>query len=927
MSFVRTAYGPGRIVAEDNIGRGNRQYQVEGNGFSIWIDASKAEIIADAGDHVGEGNSVHLPYNPEPQHDYTVTDNSSTIQPDAAGDVQERKDFALDRTHPADSRTHNEVQYSEAGPLPGPDPDMFAPGGPDFRHEYPAEARSASLFTRPAGLDPKFAFPSAPINLNDPVFQFRTDPLAFMNRTAQTANLDPQVGEYQLLIEADKQLREAAWKDVRAKALRLRREGRVKVKDVAPDRIYASVDGDHGTYDVMIVKGSEYAPSFGGGGSQSISNWRCACKWGEWAYKRQMRFVGRLCSHGLATYHEMQSQHLAKRDDPARRGNPYRMVANNLGDYQHPRKVEHQGPLDTSDYEVIERIEDDGRPDLKHVAERLRMQPIGFEPEFNEIEHGDAFKTVDLESESYTAVGKDITAFLRHAAPEDDLTNPFGPGGPMGQWTPAGGPAPVTGLGTPPTEVPTLGGGGATLPKATTTPTGGGGGRTLDAPGGESDDRLDGMSQGAGAADVGQANTIDTYTVKPGDTLSGIAEQSGMGSDWQSLYDANQDTVGGDPNLIQPGQQLDISGGAGGDTGGWGGGSSSAGGSWLGDSGGSSAASGLSGAGGVGGGINTGGGVDRGMSQGTGGSDSAAGGGWFDTGTSSATSGGGIGNNISVPADDTTSRGKTGARETYVRWLLAAPEDEHAGTGAPPGPAAQPTQSAAAPDQAAEDEALNAGSGYGSGATSLGGDSGFGSAAGGDMGFGGFMDMAQPFIDAGAGALGDIGSSVAQGLGGALSSGLSNIVGAKGDGYPEFQHHEPFNGRGGPSSYEDFGSSEDYVNENEKKHREDVDDLTGDIIHYTKGRDKVSSVDGTDDDSDIVRQFQAQNGWLMGGGGGGNAQTAGDAEIADRAAAFLRTAGRKFTLAEQDELINESHPEGARNLASLNLEGTHYLSE
>ncbi|MCH7810854.1 MAG: LysM peptidoglycan-binding domain-containing protein, partial [Chloroflexi bacterium] len=45
------------------------------------------------------------------------------------------------------------------------------------------------------------------------------------------------------------------------------------------------------------------------------------------------------------------------------------------------------------------------------------------------------------------------------------------------------------------------------------------------------------------------------YTVEAGDTLSGIAQKLGL-SGWQALYDANRATIGGDPNVIKPGQVL-----------------------------------------------------------------------------------------------------------------------------------------------------------------------------------------------------------------------------------------------------------------------------------------------------------------------------------------------------------------------------------
>jgi len=46
-----------------------------------------------------------------------------------------------------------------------------------------------------------------------------------------------------------------------------------------------------------------------------------------------------------------------------------------------------------------------------------------------------------------------------------------------------------------------------------------------------------------------------TYTVREGDTLSGIAAAFGM-ADWRRLYEVNRGVIGGDPNLIRPGQVL-----------------------------------------------------------------------------------------------------------------------------------------------------------------------------------------------------------------------------------------------------------------------------------------------------------------------------------------------------------------------------------
>ncbi|MYT29382.1 MULTISPECIES: transglycosylase family protein [unclassified Streptomyces] len=48
----------------------------------------------------------------------------------------------------------------------------------------------------------------------------------------------------------------------------------------------------------------------------------------------------------------------------------------------------------------------------------------------------------------------------------------------------------------------------------------------------------------------------DTYVVKAGDTLAKIAKAHG--TNWKALYAANKSVVGGNPNLIFPGQKLSV---------------------------------------------------------------------------------------------------------------------------------------------------------------------------------------------------------------------------------------------------------------------------------------------------------------------------------------------------------------------------------
>lgn len=50
----------------------------------------------------------------------------------------------------------------------------------------------------------------------------------------------------------------------------------------------------------------------------------------------------------------------------------------------------------------------------------------------------------------------------------------------------------------------------------------------------------------------------EMYTVTPGDSLSAIARDERVGGGWQRLYEINRKVVGGDPDLIHPGQRLTL---------------------------------------------------------------------------------------------------------------------------------------------------------------------------------------------------------------------------------------------------------------------------------------------------------------------------------------------------------------------------------
>ena len=57
--------------------------------------------------------------------------------------------------------------------------------------------------------------------------------------------------------------------------------------------------------------------------------------------------------------------------------------------------------------------------------------------------------------------------------------------------------------------------------------------------------------------DPGAAN--DVYTVQSGDSLSKIAKKLyGDANSWHKLYEANKATIGDNPDLIRPGQRLNV---------------------------------------------------------------------------------------------------------------------------------------------------------------------------------------------------------------------------------------------------------------------------------------------------------------------------------------------------------------------------------
>lgn len=65
------------------------------------------------------------------------------------------------------------------------------------------------------------------------------------------------------------------------------------------EAVVMEVRGDHDTYQVELYRQDPW--------TFAISQWACSCPWGDWAFKRQVTYVGRFCSHALASLYEVQS--------------------------------------------------------------------------------------------------------------------------------------------------------------------------------------------------------------------------------------------------------------------------------------------------------------------------------------------------------------------------------------------------------------------------------------------------------------------------------------------------------------------------------------------------------------------------------------------------------------------------------------------
>lgn len=535
MAFVHTAHGLGRIVATETL-RGRTRHKVAGAGFEVWLDAAQVRE-ASLGD-VNEDNSTTLPYDPTPQYPSDMWAHDTTIQPG------EQEIDAEERLSPSDS-----IDFASRSnrSFPGPDPALFAKnanfgeyddapftGEGGTYNDYEGDDGSEPMFSQQilernkrlrdqrvheagwsddkidkeagirewwqemskhpgedeplqvetaeewlrnnplsdeereaeedrqrrqrgkiqANLDSRYAtwMLSAPEG-DDSVSRFRRDPIQEINRLGYlwTGGVEePGMAEYGRLVEADKMLREAAWTDVRQKAQRLRREGRVHVLQRGPGTIYANVEGDTGYYTTMIAKT---------GNTQSIDKWACSCEWGKWAFQRRISYVGRLCSHGYASYLEMQSDD--HKGNPGRFHQPRRTasVVDDFQDYVNDFRdghvdidaadnfitlPEHSQQEDPFTEDQVADIYDWARDNATEREPRnykmpyytaaegeraqvLRTHPMSLTPDLIKVPKGEEPHFVDVEEDERETTGPD--GIMHTAALVDAMGNSYFPGG------------------------------------------------------------------------------------------------------------------------------------------------------------------------------------------------------------------------------------------------------------------------------------------------------------------------------------------------------------------------------------------------------------------------------------------------------------------------------------------------------------------
>ncbi|MEW2136717.1 transglycosylase family protein [Streptomyces sp. NPDC005409] len=132
--------------------------------------------------------------------------------------------------------------------------------------------------------------------------------------------------------------------------------------------------------------------------------------------------------------------------------------------------------------------------------------------------------------------------------PADPTAPPATPGDPVAPTTPV---APVTPAVPADPSAPATPGQPSADPTAPTAPV------APDAAPAEGSGKHRGEPAPETAA-LSDAPSEPTYTVRAGDSLAAIADAKGVKGGWNQLYQANEQVIGGNADLIKPGQNLDL---------------------------------------------------------------------------------------------------------------------------------------------------------------------------------------------------------------------------------------------------------------------------------------------------------------------------------------------------------------------------------
>lgn len=294
---------------------------------------------------------------------------------------------------------------------------------------------------RPAGLSDRYAFFQVESSGDSPAASFRRDPQGFIRTCGHLwsdgdSSLE-KFADYTELIDSDPDMRTAAWADVRQKAMRLRHEGQVQVNEAGANRVYATVNGDSGVYDVMIYKAGAF------GGNQSVLDWACSCDWGKWAFKRKFSYVGRLCSHAYAAYLDMGK---AKKTGASvedyksyLEDNTMSPEASSVASYlntqgndaSHDEVNKLYDHISNNPAEAPERDYESGyvnQPDDAYkTADLLRTSPQSLAPNLRMVPQGEGNEWVDVEKDDRKTTGPDQimkgAAWHDEADESDPITN------------------------------------------------------------------------------------------------------------------------------------------------------------------------------------------------------------------------------------------------------------------------------------------------------------------------------------------------------------------------------------------------------------------------------------------------------------------------------------------------------------------------